>query len=405
MIDVLVVSHSCLTAINRRPWRHMMARGWRVEIVTAKELNTADLVRPADPPEPGDPPLHFLPVGGPNLRLWRFAGFRDVVAARRPRIVMVDYDPGTLITLEAGLTTAGRGTRVVSLALDNIRRSVVQEFRRSPAAGARAAMTLAMSRVASRFVDHVFVLSADSADVMRHFGFGDRTSRIPLGFEPALFHPDEAARSRVRAALGLHETTFAYFGRLIPEKGVHLLLEALQRLRDRPWQLLLDRFSDYRHPYVQQVADTVQRLGLQQRIVYFDAPHERMGDFMNAADIVVMPSRTTDRFKEQYGRVAAEAMACGRTVVVSSSGALPELVGDAGLVVPESQLGALDVPLRELLDNPARRAELGARAAARASGELSMPVQVAKMHDLFSRWAMPPGAPHGSSDTVAASLS
>ena len=405
MIDVLVVSHSSLTAINRRPWRHMMALGWKVEIVTAKELNTADLVRPADPPEPDDPPLHFLPVGGPNLRLWRFAGFRDVVAARRPRIIMLDYDPGTLMTLDAGFATLGRGTRVVCLALDNIRRDVVAEARRSPAAGARAALTLAMSRMSTRFVDHVFVLSADSEEVMRHFGFGDRTSRIPLGFEPELFHPDEGTRSRIRSEMGLHETTFAYFGRLIPEKGVHLLLEALHRLLDRPWQLLLDRFSDYRHPYVQQVADTVQRLGLQQRIVYFDAPHDRMGDFMNAADIVVMPSRTTDRFKEQYGRVAAEAMACGRTVVVSSSGALPELVGDAGLVVPESQLGALDVVLRELLDNPARRAELGARGAVRAATELSMPVQVAKMHHLFSRWAMPSGVPHGSSDTVPASPS
>ena len=389
MIDILVVSHACVTAINRIPWRRLAERGWQLEIATATQLVTKELVRPADPPAPDDPPLHLLPLGGPNLRFWRFEGLRELIARRRPKVVMLDYDPATMITLQTGIATFGSGTRIACLSYDNILRDPFAELRESPAAGARALTAQAMSRIASRFVDHVFVLSDDSADVMRHFGFGDRTSKIPLGFDPALFRPDERARARLRAELSLHSPTFAYFGRVVPEKGAHLLLEALARMLDRDWQLLLDHFSDYKHPYIQELAHKVDQLGLRERVVYFDAPHERMGDYMNAADIVVMPSRSNARWKEQYGRVAQEAMACGRTVVVSSSGALPELVGDAGIVVPEDQLDQLDVTLRRVLDDPSLRERLGRQAAERAHGALSLDVQVRLLHEQFARWATP----------------
>ncbi|HEX2779503.1 MAG TPA: glycosyltransferase family 4 protein [Gemmatimonadaceae bacterium] len=389
MIDVLVVSHACVTAINRIPWRRLAELGWTVEIVTAPELVTREIVRRADPPQPDDPPLHFLPLSGPNLRFWRFVGLRALIARRRPKIVMLDYDPGTLITLETGMALAGSGAHIACLSYDNIVRRVTDELRQSPAAGARTMTVRAMSALAARFVDHVFVLSSDSAEVMHHFGFAGRTSRIPLGFDPALFRPDEATRSRVRAELGLHSPTFAYFGRVVPEKGAHLLLEALARMRDREWQLLLDHFSDYKHPYVRELAEAVDRLGLRDRVVYFDAPHERMGEYMNAADIVVMPSRSTPRWKEQYGRVAQEAMACGKVVVVSTSGALPELVGDAGVVVPEEQLDRLDVALRGLLEDAPLRERLGRLGAARAHEQLSLTVQVRLIHERFLKWSAP----------------
>jgi glycosyltransferase involved in cell wall biosynthesis len=102
-----------------------------------------------------------------------------------------------------------------------------------------------------------------------------------------------------------------------------------------------------------------------------------------------MPSQSTERWKEQYGRVAAETMACGRLVVVSDSGALPELVGDAGIVVPEKELSELDRELARVLDGPELIQRYGSRAAARALSELSLPVQCARMHEQFLHWATP----------------
>jgi glycosyltransferase involved in cell wall biosynthesis len=141
-------------------------------------------------------------------------------------------------------------------------------------------------------------------------------------------------------------------------------------------------------------------LGLSDRVVYFDAPHDEVADYMNAADVVVMPSVTTERFKEQYGRVAPEAMACGRLVITSDSGALPELVGDTGIVVPESELPRLHATLARVLDDPALVDRYSPRAAERARTQLSLPVQVRMMEDVFRRWHVPARA--SSTETVGA---
>lgn len=393
MIDILVVSHACMTAVNRIPYRRLRDRGWNIEIATAARIESKDLTREADPSAPDDPPMHFLPIAGRNMRMWRFVGLGQLIAQRQPRIVMLDYDPGTLLTLLTGWHTRGRGARIACLSYDNIVRSIPAEFRQSLGAGVRATIVRAMSMVARAVVDHVFVLSRDSADVMASFGFRGKTTRIPLGFDPALFHPDSAARARVRAELGLTEVTIAYFGRVVPEKGAHILIDALNRIRDRPWQLLMDRFSEYRHPYIRELSEQIDRLGLRDRVVSFDASHDEIGLYMNAADIVVMPSVSNARWKEQYGRVAAESMACGRTVVVSTSGALPELVGDAGIVIPESDLVNLDRHLARLLEDSRLREETGSRASRRALAELSIPVQCERMHEQFSQWAKPSGTP------------
>ena len=395
MIDIMVVSHASVTAINRLPWRRLANMGWSIEVVTAERLEMRDISRPADPPDPADPPLHLLPVRGSNMRLWRFEGLKRLLDERRPRILMLDYDPGTMIAVECGRWARRNDARVACLSYDNIIRSIPREMRQSPGAGIRASGARLLSAAARSGVDHVFVLSGDSERVMHHFGFEGRTSRIPLGFDPTIFHPDKVARDRIRAELGLSDVTFAYFGRLVPEKGAHLLIESLDRIRHRPWHLLMDRFSDYRHPYIAELSASIEQRGLADRVVYFDANHTEIAGYMNAADVVVMPSTETPRWKEQYGRVAAEAMACGRLVVVSDSGALPELVGDAGIVVPQHELPSLDRTLERVLDDADLRADYGSAASARALEFLSLPVQCRLMHEQFSRWATP-HAPSGS---------
>ena len=63
--------------------------------------------------------------------------------------------------------------------------------------------------------------------------------------------------------------------------------------------------------------------------------HDEMGDFINSVDVVVMPSISTPFWIEQYGRVAVEAMACGKIVVASNSGALPMLLNGRGILFKE----------------------------------------------------------------------
>ncbi len=389
MIDVLVVSQSCLTAINRVPFRLLRDLGWNVELVVPTRFRAAGFDRPADPRTSEDPPIHFLPIRSSHPRLWTYDGLDELLDQRRPRILYTDVDPGSRLALQLGWWAKRNGGRLACLSCDNMPRTLRGELKRSPGSAARFLVTRALGTAARGVVDHVFAISHDIEAVMKTVGFGDRVSVIPLGFDPKLFRPDPAARRRVRESLGLRETTVAYFGRLIPEKGVHHLIDALAELKNERWQMMIDEFKEYDHPYVRQIREQIGRVGLADRIVYFDARHDEMPMFMNAADIVVVPSESNPAWKEQYGRVAPEAMACGRMVITSNCGALPELVGEAGVVVPEGSVGALRDAIAQALANPTLRDSMGHAAFERAHAELSVTQQVEGMHEIFSRWARP----------------
>lgn len=391
MIDLLVVSQSSLAAINRVPYRLLRDAGWNVELVIPERFQGPGFDQPAEPADPDDPPIHLLPITSSHPRLWTYRGLEAVLDARRPRIVHTDVDPGSRLSLQLGWWARRNNAHVTCLSCDNMPRSLWSELSRSIDSGLRFTVTRSLGLLSRFMVDHVFAISSDIREVMRSIGFGDRVSVIPLGFDHRLFRPDAETREVVRRQLHLTQTTVAYFGRLIPEKGVHRLIDALAQLKDMPWQLLMDEFREYTHPYVAQIREQIEHAGIAERVVYFDAKHHEMPRFMNAADIVVVPSESNPAWKEQYGRVAPEAMACGRAVVVSSCGALPELVGDAGIVFPEADTDALRNAIKRLLaDEPARSA-LGAAGYARAHASLSVRSQVEGMSRIFKRWHAPTG--------------
>jgi glycosyltransferase involved in cell wall biosynthesis len=76
-------------------------------------------------------------------------------------------------------------------------------------------------------------------------------------------------------------------------------------------------------------------------------------------EMMVLPSLTTTMWKEQFGRVLPEAMACGIPVIGSSSGEIPAVIGDAGLVFPEGNVESLRNCIVSLIDDPEKRRALG----------------------------------------------
>ncbi|MDB5293554.1 MAG: hypothetical protein JWL69_4795 [Phycisphaerales bacterium] len=387
MIDILVLSPASFTDVNRAIYKRLADRGWAVEIVIPARLFEGGGMKEANPDRPGDPPVHRLEITHPeNSRISQFAGINELLDRRQPRLVLLDNDPASRMAFSAGRWARGHRARVVCQSCENIPRSVVNDL----AAGklkkaARSAVINSAMGLARFRVDHVFTISNDGTDLWERSSLHGRVSRIPLGFDPAIFHPDSSLRETTRARLGLNQLTIAYFGRINPQKGVHLLIEALGQIKDKPWQFLLDHFASPDDPYLKDLTTQIDRLGLRDRLVQFEARHSQMGVYMNAADVVVLPSVTTPQWKEQYGRVAPEAMACGKLVLVSDSGALPELVGDAGAVFPENNVPAIAALLRRAMDDEQWRERLSKAAAVRAAEQLSLDRQCELMNDVFTR--------------------
>jgi glycosyltransferase involved in cell wall biosynthesis len=287
-------------------------------------------------------------------------GLEQVIHRERPTHIIVDGDPASRLVLQAIQAAAKLSPRpeVWALTAENMTIGLLQAVaagiaRRSPQMTAGALLTWWFRKRARRRLDGFFTLSAEGSRVFRDGGFPGRIVQIPLGFDETLFFPQPKEDiAATRAAIGLTLPTIAYFGRLIPEKGIPILLDALSMLTDLPWQLLLDRFSDYENPYSALIRQKIEALNLHSKVVFFDATHTEIPRYMNAADFVVLPSVSTPKWKEQYGRVIHEAMACGKVVIGSNSGAIPEMIGEAGFLFPEGEAAALAARLRSCLTTP-----------------------------------------------------
>jgi glycosyltransferase involved in cell wall biosynthesis len=169
---------------------------------------------------------------------------------------------------------------------------------------------------------------------------------------------------------GAADFVVGFAGSVIERKGWKVLVRALEQL-PAEFKLLVagdgDQLPELRAAIAEQsLAGRVHHAGL--------LPKERLWSFYAALDCLAVPSLTTPRWKEQFGGVIADGMVMGLPVVGSSSGAISEVLGPAGLVVPEGDAGALAEALRRLRDDPELRARLGAEGRDRFRREFAIPV-------------------------------
>ncbi|HEV7473241.1 MAG TPA: glycosyltransferase family 4 protein [Pyrinomonadaceae bacterium] len=193
---------------------------------------------------------------------------------------------------------------------------------------------------AFRRVAAAYACSESVREVLRAKGFVKAAPIIPFGVNTEAFRP-RAARGQTDRPL-----TIGYVGRMLPGKGLNVLAAALEKLRDEPWQLLVVGDGSERESFERQLS----AYGLRERAEFTGAVNfARVPEYFQQLDLMIIPTETTKRVREQFGRVIVEAMASGVTVVGSTCGAIPEVIGDAGLVFPEGDANALAGALRQLL--------------------------------------------------------
>jgi glycosyltransferase involved in cell wall biosynthesis len=212
-------------------------------------------------------------------------------------------------------------------------------------------------------------------------GYADKPHRIiPLGADLDHFRPDAEAGSRIRGELGWKAEgppVVGYLGRFVPEKGLGLLMHALETVK-HPWRALLVGSG----PMENELREWAKGQNDRVRVV-IGVKHDQVPDYLNAMDLLCAPSQTTPRWKEQLGRMLLEAFACGVPVVASDSGEIPRVVGDAGLIVGEADEAGWVNALNRMLSDREFRAERAARGRHRAETEFAWPVIARRHLDFF----------------------
>lgn len=275
-----------------------------------------------------------------NFHLHFYPRFSELLRRVRPQVVHVDEEPYNLATWLAVRQAQAAGARTLFFSWQNLLRRYPPPFSW-------------MEQDVLRRADAGLAGNQAALEVWRAKGYTGPLSVVPqFGVDPELFQPLEQRPEQ--------PFTVGYAGRLVPEKGLDLLLLALQHTPGVRARLV------GAGPERRLLEHLLQEFQLQDRVTLEPlVASTQMPALLPQFDALVLPSRTRPNWKEQFGRVLIEAMACGVPVIGSDSGELPHVIGAAGLVFPEANVEALAAHLCALRDDPALRARLAAAGRAR----------------------------------------
>lgn len=218
---------------------------------------------------------------------------------------------------------------------------------------------------------HGIVFNATAQRIFAGQGYA-ATTIIPPAVDTRRFTP----RTRAREGKAF---VAAYVGRLVEGKGVDLLIDALAELPAHVRGVIVGN-----GPKARDLRERAARRGVAERVEFRDAVvHESVAHLLPSFDVVVLPSRTMAQWREQFGRILVEAMACGVPVIGSTAGEIPEVIGDAGLVFKEGSVEGLRLGLERLLADSSLRGDLIERGLRRVREKFELTQVARRMHRFF----------------------
>ncbi len=333
-----MISKACVAGIYQRKLEEIARLGVTLTVVVPPGWRDERGYLPLERAHTGGYALRVTPLAlNGSFHLHYYPRLRHILAEVQPDILHIDEEPYNLATYQAMRLARPLGARSLFFTWQNLPRHYPPPFDW-------------WERLAYRQAAYAIAGNQDALRVLRAKGYAGPARVIPqFGVEPALYTAAQPP-SREPFIIG-------YVGRLIPDKGVADLLRAAAGLRG-DWRLRLLGSGPERG----RLASLAQSLAISDR-VRFDGqiPSSQVPAYLSQLHALVLPSRTGRRWVEQFGRALIEAMAGGVPVIGSSSGEIPNVIGDAGLVFPEGDVAALGERLQALIGDRALWHDLSRR--------------------------------------------
>jgi glycosyltransferase involved in cell wall biosynthesis len=336
---ILLISHAYVAKENlRKPELLAGYPNLEIGIVTPRRWRTAYLSSetPARWTGPGRrlSPLPIFFSDDAGKYFYEPLGLVKVVRNFRPDIIHLEEEPWTPVALEVAVISMLSRVKLLIFTWENL--DLQLSF---------------WQRAIERFVFNTASLvlagNSEAGERVHRRGFKRPVEVLPqFGVNTEHFKPMDILSSGF---------VVGFVGRLVEEKGIKTLLEAVAKLPTDVKLLLVSSSPKLPDEFVA----FARKLKIYDRIrVVCRVPHHDLPKYINQMDVFVLPSETTPTWKEQFGRLLIEVMACKIPVIGSSSGAIPEVIDNAGLIFEEGNVDALASKIESLRSNENLRLDL-----------------------------------------------
>jgi len=310
-----------------------------------------------------------------HFHLHFYPGLAKHFRGTKPLIVHIDEEPYNVAAWQAMRLAKIHKAKAVFFTWQNIRRRYPPPFSLVESYNLRTA-------------DYAIAGNSEAVRVLEAKGYRGPVRVIPqFGVDPEMYRVSgfgfRVSGSEVESlqptTYNLQPFTVGYVGRLVEEKGVHVLLRAAAGLSGA-WRLRILGSGPQRSHLERLAAE----LDIAERVSFEDPiPSTQMPGYYSQLDALVLPSLTRPNWKEQFGRVLIEAMACGVPVVGSDSGEIPNVVGEAGMIFAEGDERALRARLSQLIAAPALRDELARKGRERVLAHYTQAQVAAETYQVY----------------------
>jgi glycosyltransferase involved in cell wall biosynthesis len=347
---VLLISHSCRNQAEGHRRAELLHVSGQVELLVLVPNQWRhygswnNLQAPAAlnfPFEVGDVHLPWVPKVGFYLHF--YPHLKKLLYEFRPDVIDIWEEPWALISVQTALLRRKHfpNTKILMETEQNLKKSIPPPFKQF--------WDFSVSQA-----DYLVARSEEAVSVSESHGYHGPSSVIANGVDTKVFHPMDRTLARARFGMPQDQFVVGYAGRLVPEKGLMDMLEAVALVPGvHGWLVGSGPFKGELKVRASQpdLVGRVHFLGSQ--------PPSSLCEVMNSFNVLCLPSRTAPNWKEQFGRVLAEAGACEIPVIGSDSGAIPDVIGNAGLVFPEQNSQAMAKCIELLASDPNLCANLG----------------------------------------------
>jgi L-malate glycosyltransferase len=363
-MKLLVLSHACITPVNQQFFAEIEEQtGWEITIIVPTKWKN-DYNNVISPKQwktfhgkiielpvliSGNVPLHFY-----------FATFSFILRDLQPDFIYVHHEPYAAATAQLYLANFINGKKPISFfTWQNILKYYPFPF------DYLEKFVLENSLIA-------FSGSYSAVEVLLRKGFQGKSILLPASVDPLMYQPQTQANTLLKTELqaSASEVLIGYMGRIVEEKGLKTLLYALKTIVNLPWRLIVVGSGNYMSTFNAiaqecKISDRITHLGF--------IPHQNAPQYLSVFDILVLPSETRKNWKEQFGRVTIEAIACGTPVIGSDSGEIPNLINKTGggLIFPEAHADVLASRITQLIEDIDLRHELAAKGRSVVLNEYS----------------------------------